>query len=60
MVSYTYGDATYNAELQVRHQKLLTMFVLISDTNMFIKNLTSKKNLTFLQEGEPSTRGRRS
>jgi len=29
MVSYTYGDATYNAELQVRHQKLLTMFVLI-------------------------------
>jgi hypothetical protein len=30
MVSYTYGDATYNAELQVRHQKLLTMFVLIS------------------------------
>jgi len=29
MVSYTYGDATYNAELQVRHQKLLTIIVLI-------------------------------
>jgi hypothetical protein len=29
MVSYTYGDATYNAELQVRHQKLLTILVLI-------------------------------
>ena len=42
MVSYTYGDATYNAELQVRHQKLLTMFVLISVAKMENRNDNSK------------------
>ncbi len=34
MVSYTYGDATYSLELQVRHQKLLTIIVLISVAKM--------------------------
>ncbi len=33
MYENNYGEATYNQELQVRHQKLFTMFVLISFAN---------------------------
>ena len=33
MYGNNYGEATYNQELQVRHQKLFTMFVLISFAN---------------------------
>ena len=42
MVSYTCGDATYNAELQARHQKLLTIIVLISMAKERRKNEISK------------------
>jgi len=37
-----YGDATYRIELQVRHQELLTIFVLISATKMWNKNYKCK------------------
>jgi len=40
--STIYGDATYSLELQVRHQKLLTMFVFISVAKVKIKILKSK------------------
>ena len=40
--STIYGDATYSLELQVRHQKILTMFVFISVAKVKIKILKSK------------------
>ena len=33
MYGNNYGEATYNQKLQVRHQKLFTIFVLISFAN---------------------------
>lgn len=39
-----YGKATYRLELQVRHQKLLTMFILITFAKMSNRNQNCKKN----------------
>jgi len=38
-----YGKATYRLELQVRHQKLLTMFILITFAKMSNRNQKCKK-----------------
>ena len=38
-----YGKATYRLELQVRHQKLLTMFILITFAKMSNRNQNCKK-----------------
>ena len=47
MYGNNYGDATYRAILQVRHQKLLTMFVLISATKVWNKNYKCKNYFNF-------------
>ena len=52
MVFLFYGKATYNTELQVRHQKLLTIFVLISVANMCRKKVISKYFLKNLHSGD--------